>query len=448
MRGCSLSTQRRLRAKNAAQKRWHNEEVHDNDVQIADPKMMAIACIENGSTYTKSRGILAAQGIESPPKSTYYYNQRKVNATVKELCNESLKKEADKMTPNTVITLDGAYAHRRNSSMCHAAFMNHTTNKIVAGSVVTKARKGGDFYGSSNMLETECIRRNLQQIDINKVEKFCHDRDNKTGDLMAKAKPGINEIIDANHAKKGFETCWKKLINGVYNATTSIKKSAVNNAKKAITFVTNVEYKKNFTGLKTHVKRWFEYLLKKKDWNADKKAIKWKNVEQHVIGNHDACNHRKNVKYVWKKGVQNEFLRNDFHSFVEDTQKIFLNVDPNVSTNKNESLHAEASRIADKNVPWGRDSYEARISYTYLKHNEPENCSQMIRERNRVKSNIVDQRFIEERARERVQRSATRSTPEYKESERKRREKFRKEMSTKKGDYIGIPYSQLCNDNK
>lgn len=141
------------------------------------------------------------------------------------------------------------------------------------------------------------------------------------------------------------------------------------------------------------------------------------------------------MKYVWKKGVQNEFLRNDFHSFVEDTQKIFLNVDPNVSTNKNESLHAEASRIA-------------RISYTYLKHNEPENCSQMIRERNRVKSNIVDQRFIEERARERVQRSATRSTPEYKESERKRREKFRKEMSTKKGDYIGIPYSQLCNDNK
>lgn len=56
----------------------------------------------------------------------------------------------------------------------------------------------------------------------------------------------------------------EKIITGVYNAATSIKKSAVNNAKKAITFVTNIEYKKNFTGLKTHVKRWFEYLLKKK----------------------------------------------------------------------------------------------------------------------------------------------------------------------------------------
>lgn len=39
--------------------------------------MMAISSVENGSTFTQSRGILAAQGIESPLKSTYYYNQKK-----------------------------------------------------------------------------------------------------------------------------------------------------------------------------------------------------------------------------------------------------------------------------------------------------------------------------------------------------------------------------------
>ena len=81
---------------------------------------------------------------------------------------------------------------------------------------------------------------------------------------MANAKPNIDEMIDVNHARKGFETCWKKLINGVYNTAVSIKNGVINNAKKAVSFVTNVEYKKNFTGLKTHVKRWFEYLLKKK----------------------------------------------------------------------------------------------------------------------------------------------------------------------------------------
>ena len=63
----------------------------------------------------KSRGILAAQGIESPPKSTFYYNQKKVNATIIELCQESLKKEEENMAQNTIIALDRSYAHRRNS---------------------------------------------------------------------------------------------------------------------------------------------------------------------------------------------------------------------------------------------------------------------------------------------------------------------------------------------
>lgn len=69
---------------------------------------------------------------------------------------------------------------RQNSSMCHAAFIKNENNKIVAGSVVTKTSKGGDFSSSSIMLESECIKRVIKQIEINKVNKFCHDRDNKS----------------------------------------------------------------------------------------------------------------------------------------------------------------------------------------------------------------------------------------------------------------------------
>ena len=84
MIGRSKLTQRKMYAKYAANKRWHKEEIKKAPL-IADPKMMAIACVENGSTFTQSRGIIAAQGIESPPKSTYYYNQKKVNSTIKQL---------------------------------------------------------------------------------------------------------------------------------------------------------------------------------------------------------------------------------------------------------------------------------------------------------------------------------------------------------------------------
>ena len=92
------------------------------------------------------------------------------------------------MKQGNSISCDGAYAHRRNSSQCYAAFIDFSTGKIVAGSIVTKARKGGDFYGSSNMLETEAIRRNLSQIDLSKVDEYCHDRDNKTAGAMTNAK--------------------------------------------------------------------------------------------------------------------------------------------------------------------------------------------------------------------------------------------------------------------
>lgn len=70
MRSCNKSTQRKLHDKNAVQHRWNKDESQNEPVQVADPKMMVIVCIEKGSTFTNSRGILAAQGIESPPKST------------------------------------------------------------------------------------------------------------------------------------------------------------------------------------------------------------------------------------------------------------------------------------------------------------------------------------------------------------------------------------------
>lgn len=470
MIGRSKLTQRKMHAENAINNRWHKEGIKKEAPLIADPKMMAISCVENGSTFTQSRGILAAQGIESPPKSTYYYHQKKVNSTIKQLCEQSLKKEAENMKPNSTISLDGAYAHRRNSSMCHAAFINHENNKIVAGSVVTKTRKGGNFSGSSNMLESECIKRNIKQIEINKVNKFCHDRDNKSRDLMKNANPNMEEIIDVNHAKKGFETIWKKLINGVYHVASSsiscvatsavsIAASTVNVAatigkatakvvEKGASVVCNVEYRKNFNGLKTHVKRWFEYLLKKKDLTTEQKLLKWKNVEHHVLGDHSACQHRKAVKYVWKKGVQSKELRDEFHLFTEEAAEIFNNVNPKVTTNPNESLNAAAARIANKSIPWGKDSYEARIAYTYLKHNEPENCSLMIREKNKVKINDIDLKFITERAEDRMSRKEIRSSSLYQQNELKRRTKFKSEMSkNKKGDYSGVPYTKLCKDN-
>lgn len=49
-----------------------------------------------------------------------------------------MAEEASKMEHETAISCDGAYAHRRNASQCHGAFINRQTQKIVAGCVVSK----------------------------------------------------------------------------------------------------------------------------------------------------------------------------------------------------------------------------------------------------------------------------------------------------------------------
>lgn len=153
---------------------------------------------ENGSTYTKSKRILAAQGMDSPPKTTYYRYQKKVGDSIIELAKESMREEADKMTNDTSISCDGAYAHRRNSSQCHGVFVDCKTKKIVAGSVVTKAPKDDNFLGASNMMETEVVKQNFEQIDRTKVKRFVHDQDNKIGDLVDKSVQGVEIMEQTN----------------------------------------------------------------------------------------------------------------------------------------------------------------------------------------------------------------------------------------------------------
>lgn len=56
----SKLTQHKMHAKDVSKKRWYKKEIKKEATLIADPKMMAISCVENGSIYTQSRGILAA----------------------------------------------------------------------------------------------------------------------------------------------------------------------------------------------------------------------------------------------------------------------------------------------------------------------------------------------------------------------------------------------------
>lgn len=85
------------------------------------------------------------------------------------------------MKPNSIISLYGAYAHWRNSFICHVAFIKLENNKILAGFMVTKIVKEDIFKAHQKCLKY--IKSNIKQIEINKANKFLHDRVNKSCDL-------------------------------------------------------------------------------------------------------------------------------------------------------------------------------------------------------------------------------------------------------------------------
>ena len=300
------------------------------------------------------------------------------------------------------------------------------------------------------MMESEMISRNFKQIDTSKIVFYCHDRDNKTPDLMKNHNPNMVEKIDPNHGKKCFFTCWKKLINGGYHVLATAKNIAVNAGKSVVGFtgkqiskVKDAEYKSLFRSVKKHVQDWFNGILYDKELNNDEKKTKWKTIEKHIIGDHSRCSHENKKTFIWKKAVGNEQLQKDFHLFVDDLSNVFDKVDPNLTTNQNESLHAATSRLADKNTAWSKQGYEARVAYSYLHHNNPNECGLLIRQRNNVNINEIDLRHITQKNEKRQQVKIARSSPVYKKQESKRRQNYKKEMKSKPGDYFGVPLEQL-----
>ena len=112
--------------------------------------------------------------------------------------------------------------------------------------------------------------------------------------------------------------------------------------------------------------------------------------------------------------------------------QVFEKVNPVLNTNANESLHAEVARVANKNTPWSKEGYEARVSYAYLHHNEPFKCPFLIREKNHFPPNPVDIKHISEQNMERSKQKEYRSSEEYKNKESERRQKWKADIKTKK----------------
>lgn len=130
-----------------------------------------------------------------------------VAQAVQQYANESMEEALKSTQDNSIFSGDGRYPIRRNASHCSFDIINTDTYKVVALGIVDKKsfyHLEEDFELTSNMLETEAMKRALNQISPykEKVSSFVIDGDNKNKKLLEGEQYTI--FRDQNHLIKSF----------------------------------------------------------------------------------------------------------------------------------------------------------------------------------------------------------------------------------------------------
>lgn len=130
-----------------------------------------------------------------------------VAQAVQQYANESMEEALKSTQDNSIFSGDGRYPIRRNASHCSFDIINTDTYKVVALGIVDKIsfyHPEEDFELTSNMLETEAMKRALNQITPykEKVSSFVIDGDNKNKKLLEDDQYTI--FRDPNHLIESF----------------------------------------------------------------------------------------------------------------------------------------------------------------------------------------------------------------------------------------------------
>ena len=385
-------------------------------------RTFTFSVLANGGTYTKQRRIANDMNIIVPSSTSFYKHQKVILREAKAMAEDSMFRARSTMRPHSSISFDGHYSHPRNANECAVDILDER-GLIVQHQVKTRIRsiRKGNYSGPSNMMESAALREAIGKLDNQLFDCYVHDRDNKSTKIIDELRPGKKEFYDPNHASKGFDRCWKKLVNGGYRSKTA-KTSNEENAKKP------------FLGLGEKLKTWFCFLLYSL-MSIPMKIFKRKNSINHFLYDHSKCDPphpQGSTFYIWQQGANNIQYQNELSAFLNETSTIFETVDKTLTTNRNESFHSEAAKFAPKSYAWC-GSYEGRMDLAICSHNDPTTWKDTLRRRvNADKLSPQAQFQVDQLDNAKMKKQEMRHNDEYRLKERARRNSFKR---TKKGDY-------------
>lgn len=174
----------------------------DNDVRFT------LSILVFGLSYSIVRNIFNFNGIEVCSEKTFYKYQNIISPIIIKMAKDSAKNFSEKIENNTIISIDGAWDHRRHGSACIVTFIDLKTRKIIDFeiSLINKQFVKGNTKECSRNLEKVCMERLIERWKNSpKIKYYIHDNDGVTRSLIEKSKWNITEILDVGHALKSFK---------------------------------------------------------------------------------------------------------------------------------------------------------------------------------------------------------------------------------------------------
>lgn len=326
------------KARMAARRRWRTE------VPTVSARRMAFAILVEGGQPEQVAAILQWCGLRVPSMKTVYDEMRTVCRRIIKMAQNSMRAKREQMLPNTIISFDGSWDHRRNGKRCLFTVINSSTGAIIESVVLSKKPNSPSqiLCEESNMMEAKGLEVAVERLrnDPN-IVAYVHDNDAKARRIIGQAGWEIFEYLDPGHCLKSFE---RKL--------------------------QNFERKNNgiLRGIEGTLKHWV-WILISTALPVEQKVQLWQNTVHHMCGDHSRCLPHAPMGVVWDNAAT-PGAPLALKKFLDRTQFIIERCCNGISTQANESFHRKKLKYASKDIRWGF-TWEARMMAAVLSKNMP-----------------------------------------------------------------------------
>ncbi len=317
----------------------------DKYINFTNVIKFVLAALICGLTFSQVKDFCILNETESCSEKVFYEYQNLIADTIIQLARESALKYSKSISENTIVSLDGAWDHRRHGSTCIVTMIDINTRKIIDFAINSVPKQF--VIGTTNEPS-----RNLEKVGVfqiaerwkssQKVTQYVHDNDGVSRNIITESGWKITEALDPGHAIK------------------AIKKNLEN---------FNKNNGKPFYRLQESIGRFLEILFRNNTISKEQRLIYYNHIPYHYLGNHSLCQHPNNTKCRKYSGKNDELFKKKLIEFLEKNKHYAEKVNPNIHTQNNECFNHLKTKYLNKNIKYST-STEMRLSLAILNWNE------------------------------------------------------------------------------